>query len=339
MQMLKGSLDLAQVYQRCVFHSNERVASHGHVARALAEHDLRWQRGAPDTALFQARISRLQLFVLRYGAQVEVTPSPFDDFALVHMSLKGSAEFECDGRRVCVPQGTVAVVAPKKSIRLWWEEGSEQLILKVPHALLQDLAPAGTQREQPPGLHSGLLQSNVMDLQWNLLMQSLLQILAQPMDVPTHAAWIDHFERNIGIFLLAQQGPAERPLAVGPHTRTALESGQGLAAASAGQRMDALERYMRAKLCAPVSLLDLAMAAGVSVRTLNMLCHRHHGVSPMDLLRNMRLDAAHAVLQARPDASITETAFEFGFGHLGRFSAYYRQRFGMLPKHTGELMH
>ena len=343
MQMLKGSLDLAQVYQRCVFHSNERVDSHGHVARALSDHDLRWQRGAPDTALFQARISRLQLFVLRYGAQVEVTPSPFDDFALVHMSLKGCAEFDCDGRRVRVPEGKVAVVAPKKNLRLWWEEGSEQLILKVPHALLHDLAPAGAQRGANaglhPGLHSGLLQSNMMEMQWGLLMQSLLQILAQPADLPTHAAWIDHFERNIGLFLLAQQGQSAPPLAAGPHASAAFESGQGLATASAGQRMDALERYMRAKLCAPVSLLDLAMAAGVSVRTLNMLCHRHHGVPPMDLLRNMRLDAAHAVLKERPDASVTETAFEFGFCHLGRFSAYYRQRFGVLPKHTGELMH
>lgn len=342
MQMLKGSLDLAQVYQRCVFHSNERVESHAHVVRELSEHDLHWQRGVPDTALFQARIRRLQLFVLRYGAQVEVTPSPFDDFALVHMSLKGNAEFESDGQRVRMPEGTMAVVAPKNNLRLWWEEGSEQLILKVPHALLRDLAPAGARScnsTETPCLHSGLLQSNMMELQWGLLMQSLLHILAQPADLPAHAAWIDHFERNIGLFLLAQQGPSAQPPAADPHTRAALESGQGLATTSTGQRMDALERYMRAKLCAPVSLLDLAMAAGVSVRTLNMLCHRHHGLPPMDLLRNMRLDAAHAALKGRPDASVTETAFEFGFCHLGRFSAYYRQRFGVLPKHTSELMH
>ncbi|OYO29765.1 hypothetical protein CD932_00410 [Janthinobacterium sp. PC23-8] len=46
------------------------------------------------------------------------SPSPFDDFALVHMSLKGSAEFESDGQRVRMPEGTMAVVEPKKNLRL-----------------------------------------------------------------------------------------------------------------------------------------------------------------------------------------------------------------------------
>ena len=34
------------MYQRCVFHSNDKVASHNLVATALADYDLRWQRGA-----------------------------------------------------------------------------------------------------------------------------------------------------------------------------------------------------------------------------------------------------------------------------------------------------
>lgn len=340
MHTLKESTELAQLYQRCVFHSNEKVASHCQVAEALADHDVRWQRGAPDAALFMARVNRLQLFVLRYGAQVQITPSAFEDFALVHMSLKGTAEFECDGQRLFLPEGKAAIVAPKKSIRLWWEEGSEQLILKVPHALLRELQPPGVSRHVTPILHSGLMPSTTLDTQWNLLLQSLLQIQAQPNDTRPHQAWIDHFERNIAMFLMYQQGGLSgQPIPAPGATRAAFESGAGLVAASACDRMDALERYMRAKLSAPVSLVDLAAAAGVSVRTLNMLCHRHHGVPPMDLLRNMRLDAAHAALQARPDASVTETALEFGFGHLGRFSAYYKQRFGVLPKHTAELAH
>lgn len=338
MQTFKASLDLAQVYQRCVFHSNEKVSSHGHVSNVLAEHNLRWQRGAPDTALFMARVNRLQLFVLRYGAQVEISSTGFDNFALVHMSLKGSAEFECDAQRICIPEGKVAIVAPKKNIRLWWEEGSEQLMLKVPSVLVRELQGSLARGDTEPCLRSGLLQSPTLASQWSLLLQSLMQILAQPQDMQSHAAWIDHFERNIAMFLISQQGQVDIRVS-SPHTQTAIEVGEGLVAASNAQRMDALHRYMRAKLCAPVSLVDLAAAAGVSVRTLNMLCHRHHGVPPMDLLRNMRLDAAHEVLQSRPGASVTETAFEFGFGHLGRFSAYYRQRFGILPKHTTECVH
>ena len=54
----------------------------------------------------------------------------------------------------------------------------------------------------------------------------------------------------------------------------------------------------------------------------------------MELLRNLRLDAVNERLRANPAASITATALDFGFGHLGRFPAYYAERFGELPRQT-----
>lgn len=310
-------LDLSQLYRGCVFHSNERVASHEQVSLALAEHDLHWRQGAVDAAMYTARVARLQLFVLRYGAPVDVRPRPFDDFVLVHMALKGCTEFDADGTRVCVRQGRTAVIAPRKRLTMAWGEGSEQLILKVPHALL------GTRADVRPG--SGLLAPG-MDGQWHLLLQSLLGVLALAPD-PGHGAWIEHLERAVGGFLGA--GVAR------PGADTKASQGAGAGDAGAARRLDALERYMRAKLCAPVSLCDLAAAANVSVRTLNDLCRRHHGVAPMELLRNMRLDAVHAVLQNRLDAGVTATAVAHGFGNPGRFAAYYRARFGELPRHAG----
>ena len=112
------------------------------------------------------------------------------------------------------------------------------------------------------------------------------------------------------------------------------ESAESLVGAGKSQRLAMLEKYIKARLSAPLALAGLAHAAGVSVRPLNALCHQVHGFAPMDLLRNMRLDAARERLIVQPDANITDTAFEFGFGHQGRFSAYYRERFSELPKHT-----
>ncbi|MNT90626.1 transcriptional regulator EutR [compost metagenome] len=54
----------------------------------------------------------------------------------------------------------------------------------------------------------------------------------------------------------------------------------------------------------------------------------------MALLRNRRLDAVRARLLEQPGHCVTDTALEFGFGHLGRFSSYYRERFGELPSQT-----
>ena len=60
----------------------------------------------------------------------------------------------------------------------------------------------------------------------------------------------------------------------------------------------------------------------------------------MNWVRNLRLDAAHQVLQSRPRPNVTEVALGHGFGHLGRFSAfYYQQRFKELPHQTRQARH
>ena len=103
---------------------------------------------------------------------------------------------------------------------------------------------------------------------------------------------------------------------------------------SGSYRLDALLRYVHSHLAAPVSLADLAHASGTSLRVLQLLCKRHLGLTPMEVLRNARLDAARSKFAANAGLSVTTVALELGFGHLGRFSHYYFQRFGELPSAT-----
>lgn len=61
----------------------------------------------------------------------------------------------------------------------------------------------------------------------------------------------------------------------------------------------------------------------------------------MEVLRNARLDAVRERLRSRPGVPripVTQAALEAGFGHLGRFSASYRERFGELPSETDALL-
>jgi len=331
MQNLSHSLSLAPLYRHRVFQSTRKVDCHAQVANELSEHDLFWKGDDVDTVLFKAAIRQLQIFMLKYGAEVIVRPRLFDGFALVHMTLSGTAEIEADGQKVCIPQGKTALIAPKRNLRLWWQAGSEQLILKVPLALFDELS-AQTQTG-PANMPSLFMLPEHAVPHWDMLVQSLLRVLALPGQDDGHSAWINHFERGAAQFLLSQLSSAYKP---GPTIAgvAADESADGLVGAGKLQRLDMLEKYIKTRLCAPLALADLANAAGVSVRALNALCHQHHGVAPMDLLRNIRLDAARERLLTQPDANITDTAFEFGFGHLGRFSAYYRERFGELPKQT-----
>lgn len=331
MSLHRGCEELLHIYQNRVLQCFSRGETHVSVARELSEHNLRWKRGSAQVEMFKGALDQLQLYVLRYGAEVDVTPRPFDDFALVHLSLRGGMELEVDGQRIEIAQGRSAVIAPKRSLRLHWYQGTEQMILKVPHALLRSV---GMQEEAgSASLLPGYLLPHSLDSHWNLLMRSLLNIMRLPMESGPRQSWLEHFERNIGMFLLAHQPDN---VAGTNHFVNAVQS---VAIDDAGtsldsKRMDDLLDYVNARLCAPLSLYDMAKHVGVSIRTLNALCHAHAGHSPMEFLRNQRLDAARSKLLLDPKTNVTDTATHYGFGHLGRFSGYYLQRFGELPRQT-----
>lgn len=330
----RGSDELFPIYRSCVFRSDARSESHLHVAEELAEHELRWRRGAADVAFFKGALRQLKLYVLRYGAEVDVRPRPFDGFALVHMSLRGAAEIESDGVHIDVPEGRSALIAPRSDIRLRWHAGTEQLIVKVPLGLLE--------RERVDGLDPlALAPASLIPAQvashWDLLLKSLLNVVRLHEASSPDPVWLDHLERNIATFLLSHQDTMPKRQLF-PSLQLGNDSAACADAETAGsdaRRLEAMLRYMEQRLAAPVSLYDLAAAAGVSTRTLNSLCHRHFGETPMNLLRNMRLDAVRSRLLAQPDSNITSVAMEFGFGHVGRFASYYAERFGELPRQTG----
>lgn len=317
---------LATLYRNPLFQSDVRVEAHDFVARELTDHVLRWKSGAPDAAMFKGEIDQLKVYALRYGPEVEVTARPFEDFSLVHTSLGAGAEIECDGQRLFVAEGRTAVLSPKTRIRLRWSPGNQQMIVRVPNRLLQEAA--GVDADAPALLPSGLLLPRALEPQWDLIAHSLLNLLTPSDHSAIHADWVRHLERTLALFLLLHQpGDASR-------LPVPLQAAAPEPATRGTRQIDAVVAYIESHLSAPVSLEDLARAAGISGRTLNDLCHRHFGISPMELLRNARLDAVRCRLLLDPAASVTETALEFGFGHLGRFAGYYAARFEELPRAT-----
>lgn len=334
MALSRLASNLSPLYEKCLFKSDERIDSHEQVSNEFADHQLKWGRGAVNAAMFKARLDRLHMYVLRYGAEVAITPRPFEHFALVHMSMRGGAEIESDGHRLSVAEGRAAVIAPRRDIKLRWMAGTEQLILKVPEELFDEVRTSLP--DDPLATSSGFLMPRLLTPQWGLLMQTLLSALSAPAEAGLSKAWISHFEHNVALFLLDHQAQAtgERSASDWPGPASDDELGGPIGLAEGERRMNALMQFMKAKLSAPISLADLARAAGTSERSLNPLCRRFHGMTPMELLRNLRLDAVRSRLLLQPDANITLTALDYGFGHAGRFAAYYEERFKELPHQT-----
>ena len=91
---------------------------------------------------------------------------------------------------------------------------------------------------------------------------------------------------------------------------------------------------MRANVGEPVTADQMALVAGVSLRSLYAGFKEFCGVSPMQYLRTLRLDGARQALLNEPDCNIGSIAMLWGFGHLGRFSVEYKERFGESPSQS-----
>jgi AraC-like DNA-binding protein len=85
-----------------------------------------------------------------------------------------------------------------------------------------------------------------------------------------------------------------------------------------------------------ISIAGIAAAAGVTIRTVQLAFRRHLGVTPVEYLRQVRLQSAHRDLLAADPAATTVTtvAYRWGFASSSRFAAYYRQAYGRSPSRT-----
>jgi AraC-like DNA-binding protein len=290
---------------------------------------VQWGAGKADASMWSAATPRLKLMALRYGSEVEIRPRPFDDFGLVQMPLRGSMQVEVGGMCHEVGPGQVAVLSSCEPLKLRWSESCEQIIVRVPHSLLRigasNLRGSG---RVPAGLPVFVLGDEAAR-QWGALLQSLLHTL--PADETCGSqlrdpAWVYHLEDGMGLFTALHM---LQRTSVGALPEPCLAAPVASAA-----RLQTAEKWVLTRLCAPLALADLARAAGVSSRTFYMDCMRQVGVGPMAWLRDLRLDSARRKLLTDPQCKITDVAMDCGFGHLGRFSAYYESRFGELPRET-----
>ncbi len=85
-----------------------------------------------------------------------------------------------------------------------------------------------------------------------------------------------------------------------------------------------------------ISTADIAAAAFVTARALQLAFRRHLDTTPLEYLRRVRLARAHRDLLAADPAAATVTAvaYRWGFPNSSRFAAYYRHAYGVSPGKT-----
>lgn len=139
-----------------------------------------------------------------------------------------------------------------------------------------------------------------------------------PIDTPDHIATVllDTLETELLTALVLSWGGPEAPISERVRGRIAM-----------------LREWLDVNHGLSITIADMAVEVGVSVRQLQAMVQGELGITPTQMLREVRLDHARRLLHSSdPDrTTVAAIAFECGFGHLGRFSAQYNQRFGEPP--------
>jgi len=136
----------------------------------------------------------------------------------------------------------------------------------------------------------------------------------------TNEIAIRSFEENLALCLLLGL----------PHNYSERLGRQKAAAAPGNVRR--AEEFMRANAGMPLTITEIAEAAGCRVRALQIAFQRFRGTTPMRVLQQARLEQARSeMLRAGQTESLARIAAEYGFSSPTRFAQSFRRKYGVYP--------
>jgi len=269
--------------------------------------------GRPDR--FDARMSFLPLPGMGIGTiafgEMALHLDEVEDYHLLIFCIRGQAQFTTATDETVIGGSRGICIAPGERVRARFSQDCEQFVIRIDSATMRRLSQA-----PDPALRREID-----------LADAALQPWARLADVMTNdPATLSMLRRDNGI------GANYAQLFV-----SALLDGHGLVedrrrSGLAPASIKRAEACIEARFADPLTLDDIATAAGVPVRTLLHSYKRFRGISPMRQLRDRRLDHAMKLLrEGTGDTTVASAAMAAGFNHLGRFSQEFRARFGEKP--------
>ncbi|WP_338661164.1 AraC family transcriptional regulator [Pararoseomonas sp. SCSIO 73927] len=297
-----------------LFETSDAEEARERISRVMQPHALRLERGAERAApRFHMDFLRLRgvgLGTIAFGpARIEVPP--LDGYHLVLLCLSGGAVLRAGGAELSVGPEAGALCPAGQPFSGRFSADCEQLILRIDRERL--LAFTGGRLGR---LAARLDLRSARLRPWLSVLRGLAgDAAAVRLSGEDPAVAADYEQLLLRLLLAGQEEAAPARDAVRPAAlRRALAC-------------------VEARAAEPLTLADIAAAAGVPERTLHEAFRRHLGTTPLRHLRDLRLDRAWARLRAGGEG-VTEAAMAVGFTHLGRFAGDYAARFGERPSET-----
>lgn len=260
---------------------------------------------------------------LQYGADVTIDPGMLGSFYLLQIPLSGRARVRHRGSEVCATRNTATILNPDRETHMDWRADCRKLILQIDKQHLTEVARGlvGTALPGPIRFDAEVDLTKPGGAQLKHMLLSCARAVEHGQLLANGIGGVEmRVEYDLALALLTLQRS---------NISHIIERSDGRAMPKG---IRAAVEFMHANLAEPVTLNDIAQSAGMNVRTLQKGFQRVLGQTPMRVLKNARLDAAHYQLTVQRDRpSVMSVAFANGFSHLGRFSADYKSRFGVSP--------
>lgn len=272
-----------------------------------------------------AALDRITYSYVTYGEAVKIDAGEPERWFMVHTAQGGPCNTMIGRNEVVVAPGLTAISSPTLRLRMRWTPECGQFVTKIERAALEQQL-------------SHLLHDDVRNpIEFLLDPDALSDVSAEYHRILQFASreieQEDSFFRSrIGkkqleetvMNLLLMRFPHN-------HTDRLLAPAQTIAPRS----VRLAEEYMRTHAGSNISVSDLALVAGTSVRSLYDSFRRFRQTTPMDYLKNCRLEGARKdLLDHKNEDTIADIAMKWGFNSFGRFSALYRKSYGELPSET-----
>ncbi len=301
------------------------------VAQKFCDHRLEQMGRRRGLAVTHNHVAgqNVSLNYLHYGADVSIDPGQLRSFYLLQIPLSGQSSVTHRGEEVLADAATATLLNPDRDTRMIWQGECRKLILQISKSHLHTVAESLSGAPLPGPVR--------FDARVDLRSPDGARLKRMVLACATAT---DRGDLRLGTGH-GHDLKAEMDLAHALLTLHSSNISHILDQADTGPTPRALRRavdFIHAKLAEPITLSNIAAEAGVNVRTLQNGFRQRYDLTPMQYLKNARLDAAHYRLNTRQDRpSVTQVAFDCGFSHLGRFSRDYQNRFGALPSQRAPL--
>ncbi|WIE85108.1 AraC family transcriptional regulator [Curtobacterium sp. MCPF17_021] len=272
----------------------------------------------PDGAafLFEERVRGTRLLSLETTSCTGAVSGTIEPDSVMVLAWLKSGRGTIDGKQVPIGRPVLYRNAPQP-VRF---ESFQKDVIRIDRATVEQVA--AQRGEWTPGpleFHPHHVPEGPTLAAWWLMVRTVAaDVLAGPDEVS------EERERQLARFA------AGGLLTAIPHWPV----GQHAPPATAGTRFARAEAFLLEHAREPITVADIAEAAGLSVRGVQAAFNRHHGITPLAYLRHIRLLLAREQLESDNDLSVAEVARWAGFAHLGRFAGAYRDEFGELPRQT-----